>query len=285
MSDAAGVLDNHLAGLAGTLLPYRKVAARLGQWGGELAWRLGHGGRLLVAGNGGSAAEAQHLAAELVGKLRGDRVPLSAIVLGGDPCGLTALGNDYGFPEVFARQVRAHGRPEDVLLLMSTSGRSANLISASRAGAEIGMRCWAFTGPAPNPLADTCADVLAVPSSDPQVVQELHLVSVHVLCDYLEEALLTVLGPAGCAAPAIRPGPPAAAGPDRPAVAGPDLLGAGPNLPAADPDLLDADADLPAADPDLPAATPVPPDAEPVVPPAGVEVTVADVSDGTGPVR
>ncbi len=105
---------------------------------------------------------------------------------------MTAIGNDYGFDEVFARQVRAHGRRDDILLLLSTSGRSANLVRAARTGRELGLRCWALTGPTPNPLADACAEVLAVPSSDPQVVQELHLVSAHLLCEYVDAALPAV---------------------------------------------------------------------------------------------
>jgi D-sedoheptulose 7-phosphate isomerase len=189
MAQPLSLLDAHLAGLAAALLPYREAAGKLSRWGRELAHTLNRGGRLLVAGNGGSAAEAQHLAAELVGKLRDDRVPLSAIALHAETSSLTAIGNDYGFEEVFARQVRAHGRPDDVLLLLSTSGRSANLIAAARAGSEMGMRCWAMTGPAPNPLAGACSDVLAVPSPDPQIVQELHLVSAHVLCECVEAAL------------------------------------------------------------------------------------------------
>ena len=187
-------VDAHLAGLAAALLPYRAVAERLGRWGAELAATLGLGGRLLVAGNGGSAAEAQHLAAELVGKLRDDRRPLSAIALSAETSSLTAISNDYGYDEVFARQVRAHGRPGDILLLLSTSGRSPNLLAAADAGRDAGLRCWAFTGPLSNPLADACADVLAVPSPDPQVVQELHLVSAHVLCEYVEQALPAILG-------------------------------------------------------------------------------------------
>ncbi|MBE1488825.1 D-sedoheptulose-7-phosphate isomerase [Plantactinospora soyae] len=191
------VLDSHLTGLASALLPYRTEAARLDRWGDELAGLLAGGGRLLVAGNGGSAAEAQHLAAELVGKLCDDRAPLSAIALCAETSSLTAIGNDYGFDEVFARQVRAHGRSGDILLLLSTSGRSANLVRAARAGRELGMRCWAFTGPTPNPLADACTEVLAVPSPDTQVVQELHLVSAHVLCAYVDAYLPVLFGPAG----------------------------------------------------------------------------------------
>lgn len=195
MTESHSLLDTHLAGLAAALLPYQKAAAgKLGRWGTELAWTLAHGGRLLVAGNGGSAAEAQHLAAELVGKLRDDRTPLSAIALCAETSSMTAIGNDYGFEEMFARQVRAHGRRDDILLLMSTSGRSANLLAAARAGRDGGLRCWAFTGPTPNPLAEAADEVLAVPSTDTQVVQELHLVSVHVLCEYVDVALPAALG-------------------------------------------------------------------------------------------
>ena len=187
-------LDNHLGALAATIIPFRAVAGRLAHWGEELAWHLGQGGRLLVAGNGGSAAEAQHLAAELVGRLRTERIPLSAIALTSDSSAVTAISNDYGFDEVFARQVRAHGRPADVLLVLSTSGRSANLLAAVDAARESGLRTWAMTGPGPNPLADACDEVLRCPSPEGQVVQELHLVSVHVLCEYLDKTLPAVLG-------------------------------------------------------------------------------------------
>jgi D-sedoheptulose 7-phosphate isomerase len=195
MSDTdLSLLDQHLAGLAETLVPFRDRAAVLAGWGERLAWHLGRGGRLLVAGNGGSAAEAQHLAAELVGKLRTDRAPLSAIALTPDSSAVTAISNDYGFEEVFARQVRAHGRPGDILMVLSTSGRSPNLIAAVRAAAETGMRTWALVGSGPNPLADACEEALCCPSGDGQVVQELHLVSVHVMCEYVDRTLPAVLG-------------------------------------------------------------------------------------------
>ncbi|MEU6076557.1 SIS domain-containing protein [Micromonospora sp. NPDC047074] len=189
MMPAATLLDTHLENLAAALLPYRRHEPLLARWGEALARRLVDGGRLLVAGNGGSAAEAQHLTAELVGKLRDDRRPLSAIALHAETSAMTAIGNDYGYDEVFARQVRAHGRAGDILLLLSTSGTSTNLITAARAGRDTGLTCWALTGPTPNPLAELCHDVLAVDSSDSQVVQELHLVTSHLLCEYAERAL------------------------------------------------------------------------------------------------
>lgn len=191
----ARLLDQHLAALGDALGPFRREAGLLATMGTELAWTLGHGGRLLAAGNGGSAAEAQHLVAELVGKLRDDRPPLSAIALCAESAGVTAISNDYGYEEVFARQVRAHGRPGDMVVLLTTSGRSPNLLAAAEAGWDQGMRVCAFTGPLPNPLAERCLHVLAVPAKDPQVVQELHLVAVHLLCDYVDRALPGVLEP------------------------------------------------------------------------------------------
>jgi D-sedoheptulose 7-phosphate isomerase len=188
-------LDAHLTALTGAVIPFRAVAGRLARWGGQLAWHLGQGGRLLVAGNGGSAAEAQHLAAELVGRLRTERIPLSAIALTPDSSAVTAISNDYGFDEVFARQVRAHGRPGDVFLALSTSGRSPNLLAAAAAAKESGLRTWAMTGPGPNPLADASDEALCCPSADSQVVQELHLVSVHVMCEYLDRTLPAVVAP------------------------------------------------------------------------------------------
>ncbi|BCJ57364.1 phosphoheptose isomerase [Micromonospora endophytica] len=202
---ARNPLDEHLTLLAAALPPYRRCEPLLARWGAALARRLTAGGRLLVAGNGGSAAEAQHLTAELVGKLRDDRQPLSAIALHAETSALTAIGNDYGYDEVFARQVRAHGRPDDMLLLLSTSGGSRNLLAAAAAGRDAGLRCWAFTGPAPNPLADACHEVLAVDSPDSQVVQELHLVSSHLLCEYVELALPDCLAATVPAAPAAGP--------------------------------------------------------------------------------
>ncbi len=187
-------LEAHLSALAAAIGPFRVEAGRLARWGADHAEHLGTGGRLLVAGNGGSAAEAQHLAAELVGRLRGERIPLSAIALTPDSSAITAIGNDYGFEEVFARQVRAHGRPGDVLLLLSTSGHSPNLVNAAHAAREIGVRTWAMAGAGSSPLADACDETLHCPSAESQVVQELHLVSVHVMCEYLDLALPDVLG-------------------------------------------------------------------------------------------
>ncbi|MFF5173043.1 SIS domain-containing protein [Micromonospora sp. NPDC000089] len=208
MAPAAGLLDAHLRLLADALPAFRSAQPQLARWGRELATVLAGGGRLLVAGNGGSAAEAQHLTAELVGKLRDDRVPLAAIALHAETSAVTAIANDYGYHEVFARQVRAHGRPGDVLLLMSTSGASANLLAAAGAGRAAGLRCWAFTGPAPNPLAGACHEAVAVASGESQVVQELHLVATHVLCEYVDRELPAVLAAGQSAGVPVTVAPP-----------------------------------------------------------------------------
>ena len=122
--------------------------------GPSLAQVLVGGGRLLVAGNGGSAAQAQHLTAELVGRYRDDRPALSAIALHAETSAVTAISNDYGYDHVFARQVQAHGRPGDVFLGMSTSGRSGNVLAAMDAAREGGLTVWVMTGAGPNPMAD-----------------------------------------------------------------------------------------------------------------------------------
>ena len=179
----------HLDAHRDALERFREQAPRLTDWAGQLAWSLPRGNRLLAAGNGGSAAQAQHLVCELVGKLDADRAPMSGIALCAETSGLTAIANDYGYDEVFARQVRAHARPGDVVMLLSTSGRSRNLLAAAEAARELGLATWGLTGALPNPLAARCTEVLAVPSGDTQIVQELHLVAVHLLCGYLDTLL------------------------------------------------------------------------------------------------
>ncbi|WP_322785681.1 D-sedoheptulose-7-phosphate isomerase, partial [Cellulosimicrobium cellulans] len=161
-------------------------AGRIDAWGARLADTVLAGGRLLVAGNGGSAAEAQHLTAELVGRFDGERTPLSAISLHAETSSLTAIVNDYGVAEMYARQVAAHGRPGDVLVLLSTSGESENVVAAARRARELGLTTWALTGPRDCALAAACDDVLALRGASTSSVQELHLVVVHALCAALD---------------------------------------------------------------------------------------------------
>jgi D-sedoheptulose 7-phosphate isomerase len=158
-------------------------------WGERLARVLDGGGRLLAAGNGGSAAQAQHLTAELVGRYRTDRTPYSAICLSSETSTLTAVINDYPAGELFARQVEAHGREGDVLVLMSTSGKSENIVEAARRGRRRGLEVWAMTGPLPNPLAAEATEYCAVDAPYTATVQELHLVGLHILCAALDRTL------------------------------------------------------------------------------------------------
>lgn len=179
----------HCDDLMEALAAFRDQASVLQEWGAELARVLTGGGRLLAAGNGGSAAQAQHLTAELVGRFRADRPAYSAIALHADTSTTTAITNDYGADEMFARQVRAHGRPGDVLMLLSTSGASANLLAAAEAGDRAGLRVWGLTGPEPNPLAAGCHQRLAAAATGAATVQELHLVAVHMLCAAFDAAV------------------------------------------------------------------------------------------------
>lgn len=178
----------HLALTRASLDALEHEASRLEEWGRHVARVLERGGRLLAAGNGGSAAQAQHLTAELSGRYLDERRPLSAIPLHGDTSALTAIANDYGPEAAFARQVEAHGRPGDVLVVLSTSGRSPNVVAAARAAAAAGMHALALTGPAPNPLAAVCADAVALPGPAP-AVQEGHLVAIHLLCGAIDREL------------------------------------------------------------------------------------------------
>lgn len=199
--DDAGFDTSHIGRLVEAAS--RLDTGRIRVWGEALAALFSAGGRVLVAGNGGSAAEAQHLTAELVGRYQHERRALPAIALHADTSTVTAVSNDYGYEEVFARQVRAHGRAGDVLLCLSTSGRSANLLRAAEAAAEIGMTTWALTGRAPNPLAELCDDAVPVDTDAVATVQECHLVGIHVLCASLDAAL-GVRAPAALAPPGRR---------------------------------------------------------------------------------
>jgi D-sedoheptulose 7-phosphate isomerase len=148
------------------------------------------GGRLLAFGNGGSASDAQHFVAELVGRLAANRRALSAIALTTDPSVVTAVGNDLGFDAVFRRQVEAHGRPGDVALAISTSGRSPNVLEAVRVARSLGLRTIGLTGNGGGPLVPLVDDLVDVPHADTQRIQEVHIMVLHVLAQAVEEAAL-----------------------------------------------------------------------------------------------
>lgn len=173
---------HHLAALRRPLTALEADADRIDAWGRHLARVLLGGGRLLAAGNGGSAAQAQHLTSELVGRYRDDRPAFSALALHAETSAMTAIVNDYGASAVFSRQVEAHGRPGDVLVALSTSGSSRNVLAAVEAAARRGMTTWALTGRGPNPLVACCDDAVCVDAQSTATIQEVHQVVVHLLC-------------------------------------------------------------------------------------------------------
>ncbi len=146
-------------------------------------------GKLLICGNGGSAADAQHFAAELVGRYERERNALPAVALCVDTSIITALGNDYGFDEIFARQVRALGRAGDVLIAISTSGNSPNVVKAAEAGKQLDMNVIAFTGQGGGKLAKISDILFAVPSGHTARIQEVHGICLHALAETIETQL------------------------------------------------------------------------------------------------
>lgn len=172
----------HLDALREPLEALRSDVDKISAWGRDLARALQGGRRLLAAGNGGSAAQAQHLTAELVGRYCDDRMPFSALALHVDGSSVTAISNDYGVREVFARQVRAHGRPGDIFVALSTSGCSPNIVAATEEAGAMGMTTWAITGRRPNALVEASHDSLSIDCPATPTVQEIHLVVVHLLC-------------------------------------------------------------------------------------------------------
>ena len=180
----------HVQALAEALERFDECIDEITAWGDELGERMLAGARLLTVGNGGSAAQAQHLSAEIVGRYCADRPPFSAVALHSEPSVLTAILNDYGGDEVFARQVAAHGRPGDVLVAMSTSGGSANVVAAAVRARELGIAVWAVTGPGPNPLSQLADRVVAIDAAETSTVQELTLVVLHMICGAFDEHVL-----------------------------------------------------------------------------------------------
>jgi len=149
------------------------------------------GGKVLLAGNGGSAADAQHIAGEFVSRFMFDRPGLAAVALTTDTSILTAIGNDYGYESLFSRQVEALGRKGDVLFAYSTSGRSANILRALETAREVGLVTVGFTGMRDGPMTKMCTHLLAIPSLETPKIQEGHLVLGHIVCGLVESCLFT----------------------------------------------------------------------------------------------
>jgi D-sedoheptulose 7-phosphate isomerase len=182
--------------ISNTIAVYRRfqqspaLIAQLQSAGEACGKALQQGRKILLAGNGGSAADAQHIAAEFIVRLCGDRKALPAIALTTDTSVLTATGNDYGFEQVFSRQVDALGNEGDVFIGISTSGSSPNIVRAMQIAREKRLVTIALTGERPTPLADLADFLLQVPSTRTQNIQEVHIMMGHTICSIAERAFM-----------------------------------------------------------------------------------------------
>jgi D-sedoheptulose 7-phosphate isomerase len=156
------------------------------EFAADLYAALGRRGKLIVFGNGGSAADAQHFAGELLGHFSTDREPLPAVALSTDSSVMTAIANDFAYAEVFARQVRGLARPEDLVVGISTSGRTENVLLGLRAARERGARTWALTGANGGSVADAADHAIRVPSTSTPRIQEMHITLIHAVCGLLD---------------------------------------------------------------------------------------------------
>ena len=179
-----------------TFISHRDVASKIDALAPDLqkainicSSSLKSGGTILLCGNGGSAADAQHLAGELVGRFMKERKALSAQALHTNTTVLTAIGNDYSFDRVFARQVEAFGKKGDVLIGLTTSGNSSNILAAASAAKEAGMHVIGFTGESGGKFAPLCNVCLRVPSDSTPRIQEMHILLGHILCEAIEADL------------------------------------------------------------------------------------------------
>lgn len=175
------------------LAAVRELGAPIARAGVLLAESLRAGGKVMACGNGGSAADSQHFAAELVNRFERERAPLAGLALTTDTSNLTSIANDYAYEQVFSKQVRALGRRGDVLIAISTSGNSRNVIEAMRAAAELGIRTIALTGNGGGRMAALLGedDVhVCVPHKTTARIQEVHLLTLHCLCDLVDLQLL-----------------------------------------------------------------------------------------------
>jgi len=167
----------------------RELAASILAISDRIAKTFRDGGKLMLAGNGGSAADAQHIAAEFLSRFGFDRNPLPAIALTTDTSVLTAIGNDYGYDQVFERQVRGLGRKNDVFIGITTSGRSPNVIAALKAAREIGVVTIGFRGTGGGAMKSLCDLMLIAPSGETALIQQIHITAAHAICGIVERDL------------------------------------------------------------------------------------------------
>jgi D-sedoheptulose 7-phosphate isomerase len=197
MRDSAAAVLGHLAQARDAVqaaIDDEAFVAAVAASAEHIADALAGGGKLLIAGNGGSAADAQHIVGEFIGRMHYDRAPAAALALTTDSAVLTGLGNDYGYERVFERQVLALGRAGDVFLALSTSGRSPNVLRAADAARRTGLYVIGFTGRSGGDLRQRCDLCLQAPSDTTPIVQQLHLVAAHIVCGFVEARLFPKAG-------------------------------------------------------------------------------------------
>jgi len=153
------------------------------------------GNKLILIGNGGSAADAQHIAAEIVGRYKQERPGWAAIALTTDTSALTAIANDYGFEQVFARQVQGLARRGDVLFALTTSGRSPNILAALRVARDMGVTTVGFTGAKGESMRGSCDHLFISPTDDTPVIQQIHMMAMHAICDKVEQVMIGATKP------------------------------------------------------------------------------------------
>ena len=188
-SEISASLREHATALSSVLSSLSEEPRPILSIASSLVTTLRAGGKVLLAGNGGSAAEAQHFSAELIGRFKRDRPPFAALSLTTDTSILTAVANDYSYDDVFARQVLGLGLPGDLLVAFSTSGESHNLLRAAAAAKQRGMRVAAFTGSRPSSLERAADWTVRVPAAETALVQEAHTALTHLLCGIVEREL------------------------------------------------------------------------------------------------
>ncbi len=188
---------NRSAAALGRLVADPEAASLLAAMADAIADAMRAGGKLLVAGNGGSAGDSQHIAGEFISRLMFDHAPLAAIALTVDGSVITATGNDYGYEFIFERQVLGLGRAGDVFLGISTSGRSPNVLRALDAARGRGLRCLGFTGNGDGAaaMAARCDLLFRAPATDTAIIQQLHITAAHIVCALVERAMFPDLAP------------------------------------------------------------------------------------------
>lgn len=190
MTDYSQTVISRLEETARNYQTLTAQASAISRIGLTIVERMRDGGLTMFCGNGGSAADAQHLAAELQGRFLHDRRPMSSVALTTNTSTLTAIGNDYGYDQVFDRQVIGLGRPSDVLVGLSTSGNSRNVIRAIEAAKDMGIYTLGLTGSGGGAMAEICDDCIRVPSDHTARIQEMHIAVGHMLCEIIEAELM-----------------------------------------------------------------------------------------------